>query len=213
MTSWNSSERPTDVSVQATRRLVRSWAEGVVLGAGDTNRFTYMSLRPLRLATADPVVHAVGARPDFVKMAPLIQALDQRGVADRVVVLTGQHDERRMSQEILEDLGFRASDSSLGVSSGSHGEQTSKVLIAFEEILMSTMPAVVVVADDVKSRPACPLAAPKPGIPIVHLESGLRSGDSTMPGGAQPLPDRPPFRLADDPQPRGENHDRLASSI
>ena len=101
-----------------------------------------MSVRPLRRAIADPIVHAVGARPNFVKMAPLIEALDRRGVADQVVVHTGQHYDRRMSEEILEDLGFPIPDYSLGVGSGSHGEQTGKVLIAFEEILMSTKPAV-----------------------------------------------------------------------
>jgi UDP-N-acetylglucosamine 2-epimerase (non-hydrolysing) len=126
-------------------------------------------------------VHAVGARPNFVKMAPLIEALDRRGVADQVVVHTGQHYDRTMSEEILEDLGFPAPDYSLGVGSGSHGEQTGKVLIAFEQILMSTKPAVVVVAGDVNSTLACALAASKLAIPVVHLEAGLRSGDWMMP--------------------------------
>ena len=140
-----------------------------------------MSISPLRRAIADPIVHAVGARPNFVKMAPLIDALGRRGVADQMVVHTGQHYDRRMSEEILEDLGFPVPDYSLGVGSGSHGEQTGKVLIAFEEILMSTKPAVVVVAGDVNSTLACALAASKLGIPVVHLEAGLRSGDWTMP--------------------------------
>ena len=130
---------------------------------------------------ADSVVHVVGARPNFVKMAPLIDALREQGVADQVVVHTGQHYDRRMSEEILEDLGFPAPDYSLGVGSGTHGEQTGKVLIGFEEILMSSRPGVVVVAGDVNSTLACALAASKLGIPIVHLEAGLRSGDWTMP--------------------------------
>jgi UDP-N-acetylglucosamine 2-epimerase (non-hydrolysing) len=114
-------------------------------------------------------------------MAPLVEALDRRGVADQVVVHTGQHYDRKMSEEILEDLGFPEPDYSLGVGSGLHGEQTGKVLIAFEEILLSTKPVVVVVAGDVNSTLACALAASKLGIPVVHLEAGLRSGDWTMP--------------------------------
>lgn len=129
----------------------------------------------------DPIVHVVGARPNFVKMAPLIDALFAAGAANQVVVHTGQHYDRRMSEEILEDLGFPEPDYSLGVGSGSHGEQTGKVLIAFEQILIETRPVAVVVAGDVNSTLACALAACKLGIPIVHLESGLRSGDWTMP--------------------------------
>jgi UDP-N-acetylglucosamine 2-epimerase (non-hydrolysing) len=130
---------------------------------------------------AELVVHVVGARPNFVKMAPLIDALRQRGVSRQYVVHTGQHYDRRMSDEILEDLGFPAPDCSLGVGSGAHGEQTGKVLMAFEEILLEQRPSLVVVAGDVNSTLACALAAAKLGIPIAHLEAGLRSGDWTMP--------------------------------
>jgi UDP-N-acetylglucosamine 2-epimerase (non-hydrolysing) len=126
------------------------------------------------------VVHAVGARPNFVKMAPLIDALERRGAA-QIVVHTGQHYDRRMSEEILDDLGFRAPDYSLGVGSGTHAEQTAKVLVAFERILIEQQPALVVVAGDVNSTLACALAASKLGIPVAHLEAGLRSGDWTMP--------------------------------
>src|SRR4051794_17800833 len=95
------------------------------------------------------VVHAVGARPNFVKMAPLINALEGRGATRQVVVHTGQHYDRTMSDEILSDLAFRAPDYSLGVGSGSHGDQTGKVLIAFEQILIDLQPQLVVVAGDV----------------------------------------------------------------
>jgi UDP-N-acetylglucosamine 2-epimerase (non-hydrolysing) len=129
----------------------------------------------------ETVVHVVGARPNFVKMAPLIEALDQRGAARQVVVHTGQHYDRKMSEEILSDLGFPVPDHSLGIGSGSHGEQTGKVLIAFERILLQERPRLVVVAGDVNSTLACALAASKLHIPIAHLESGLRSGDWSMP--------------------------------
>jgi UDP-N-acetylglucosamine 2-epimerase (non-hydrolysing) len=126
-------------------------------------------------------VHVVGARPNFVKMAPLIEALRRRGAARQVVVHTGQHYDRKMSEEVLEDLGFPAPDHSLGIGSGSHGEQTGKVLIAFERILLEERPSLVVVAGDVNSTLACALAAAKLHIPIAHLEAGLRSGDWEMP--------------------------------
>jgi UDP-N-acetylglucosamine 2-epimerase (non-hydrolysing) len=127
------------------------------------------------------VIHAVGARPNFVKMAPLVDALGRRGVARQVIVHTGQHYDHRMSEEILDDLGFPAPDYSLGVGSGTHAEQTGKVLIAFERILTDHEPSLVVVAGDVNSTLACALAASKLGIPVAHLESGLRSGDWAMP--------------------------------
>jgi UDP-N-acetylglucosamine 2-epimerase (non-hydrolysing) len=127
------------------------------------------------------VVHAVGARPNFVKMAPLIEALEERGATRRLIVHTGQHYDRKMSDEMLADLGFPAPDYSLGVGSGTHGDQTAKVLVAFERILIEQRPAMVVVAGDVNSTLACALAASKLRIPVVHLEAGLRSGDWSMP--------------------------------
>ena len=134
-----------------------------------------------RAGTDAVVVHAVGARPNFVKMAPLIDALRRRGAVNHLVVHTGQHYDRKMSEEILEDLNFPEPDYSLGVGSGTHGEQTGKVLIAFEQILMSQRPELVVVAGDVNSTLACALAASKLQIPVVHLEAGLRSSDWSMP--------------------------------
>jgi UDP-N-acetylglucosamine 2-epimerase (non-hydrolysing) len=133
--------------------------------------------------TSEPgvVIHAVGARPNFVKMAPVIEALYRCSAVNQLVVHTGQHYDRKMSDEILEDLDFPEPDYSLGVGSGTHGDQTGRVLIGFEEILISHRPEAIVVAGDVNSTLACALAAAKLQIPIVHLEAGLRSTDWTMP--------------------------------
>jgi UDP-N-acetylglucosamine 2-epimerase (non-hydrolysing) len=127
------------------------------------------------------IVHVVGARPNFVKMAPVITALGRRDVFRQVVVHTGQHYDSRMSDDVLADLDFPDVDIFLGVGSGTHGVQTAKVLSEFERVLMDLEPDVVVVAGDVNSTLACALAASKLGIAIVHLEAGLRSFDWSMP--------------------------------
>lgn len=128
------------------------------------------------------IVHVVGARPNFVKMAPVIAALARRGdLVRQVVVHTGQHYDSRMSDDVLADLDFPEVDVFLGVGSGTHGVQTAKVLSEFERVLIDVEPDVVVVAGDVNSTLACALAASKLGIAIVHLEAGLRSYDWSMP--------------------------------
>jgi UDP-N-acetylglucosamine 2-epimerase (non-hydrolysing) len=127
------------------------------------------------------IVHVVGARPNFVKMAPVVAALDRREAFRQVVVHTGQHYDRRMSDDVLADLDFPDVDIFLGVGSGTHGVQTAKVLSEFEKVLIEVEPDVVLVAGDVNSTLACALAASKLGIAIAHLEAGLRSFDWTMP--------------------------------
>jgi UDP-N-acetylglucosamine 2-epimerase (non-hydrolysing) len=127
------------------------------------------------------IVHVVGARPNFVKMAPVIEALDRRGVFHQTVVHTGQHYDSKMSDRVLADLDFPEVDIFLGVGSGTHGVQTAKVLSAFEKVLIDVDPDVVVVAGDVNSTLACALAASKLGIAIAHVEAGLRSFDWSMP--------------------------------
>jgi UDP-N-acetylglucosamine 2-epimerase (non-hydrolysing) len=132
-------------------------------------------------AARTTIVHVVGARPNFVKMAPVITALGRRDVFRQVVVHTGQHYDRRMSEDVLADLDFPGVDIFLGIGSGTHGAQTAKALSGFETVLMDVEPDVVVVAGDVNSTLACALAASKLGIAIAHLESGLRSFDWSMP--------------------------------
>jgi UDP-N-acetylglucosamine 2-epimerase (non-hydrolysing) len=127
------------------------------------------------------VVFAVGARPNFVKMAPVIEATRRRGLFRQVVVHTGQHYDERLSAEIIDDLGFPKPDRFLGIGSGSHGEQTGFTLVAFERVLLEDPPELVVVSGDVNATLACALAAAKLGVPVAHVESGLRSGDWSMP--------------------------------
>jgi UDP-N-acetylglucosamine 2-epimerase (non-hydrolysing) len=127
------------------------------------------------------IVHVVGARPNFVKMAPVISALEERQAFRQIVVHTGQHYDAKMSDEVLADLDFRAPDRHLAIGSGAHGAQTAKVLLAFEEVLREEQPVAVVVAGDVNSTLGCALAAAKRGIPVAHVEAGLRSFDWGMP--------------------------------
>jgi UDP-N-acetylglucosamine 2-epimerase (non-hydrolysing) len=127
------------------------------------------------------VVFAVGARPNFVKMAPVIEATRRRAPFRQVVVHTGQHYDERLSAEIIDDLGFAQPDRFLGVGSGSHGEQTGFTLVAFERVLLEDPPDLVVVSGDVNATLACALAAAKLGVPVAHVESGLRSRDWSMP--------------------------------
>jgi UDP-N-acetylglucosamine 2-epimerase (non-hydrolysing) len=127
------------------------------------------------------ILHAVGARPNFVKMAPVVDALRPHANIEQRLVHTGQHYDAMMSDELFVELELPEPDISLGVGSGTHGEQTGRVLIAFERILLDARPDLVVVAGDVNSTVACALAAAKLGISIAHLEAGLRSRDWPMP--------------------------------
>ncbi len=128
------------------------------------------------------VLHVVGARPNFMKVAPLLEALRRRGMAQRLVH-TGQHFDEKMSGVFFSELGLPRPDEDLGVGSGSHGEQTGRVMIAFERCLLDRAPRpdLVVVPGDVNSTLAAGLVAAKLGIPVAHLEAGLRSFDRAMP--------------------------------
>src|SRR3954453_18440976 len=128
------------------------------------------------------VLSEVGARPNFVKTAPVISELGRRHPEwEHVLVHTGQHYDPMMSQVFLEELGVGEPDHMLGVGSGSHAVQTARVLERLEPVLQQERPDLVVVPGDVNSTLAATLTAVKLGIPLAHLESGLRSFDRTMP--------------------------------
>jgi len=128
----------------------------------------------------EKITVVAGARPNFVKVAPVIRALRSRGLEIRLVH-TGQHYDEAMSQAFFRDLGIPRPDVDLGVGSGSHGAQTAAVLEAFEADLMKVRPDAVVVVGDVNSTLAASLAAVKLGVKVAHVEAGLRSFDRTMP--------------------------------
>lgn len=130
------------------------------------------------------VVFVAGARPNFMKVAPMLRAMDAADAPfARVLVHTGQHYDAAMSDVFFRELGMPAPDVHLNAGSGSHGAQTAKVLAAFEEYLLgcATPPRGVVVVGDVNSTMACALAAVKLGVPVAHVEAGLRSFDRAMP--------------------------------
>jgi UDP-N-acetylglucosamine 2-epimerase (non-hydrolysing) len=127
------------------------------------------------------VLAVVGARPNFVKSAPVIAALEQsEGISVRLLH-TGQHYDRALSAGFIEQLGMREPDANLGVGSGTHAEQTSAVLTGVEADLLENPVDLVLVAGDVNSTMAAALAATKLGMAVAHIESGLRSNDWEMP--------------------------------
>jgi UDP-N-acetylglucosamine 2-epimerase (non-hydrolysing) len=128
------------------------------------------------------ILYVVGTRPNFVKTAPVIGALRERLPDGRhTIVHTGQHYDREMSEIFFDELGLPEPDHALGVGSGSHAEQTARVLDRLEPVLVAERPDLVVVPGDVNSTLAAALAAAKSDIPVAHLEAGLRSFDRTMP--------------------------------
>lgn len=125
-------------------------------------------------------VHVVGARPNFMKAAPVVNALKALG-AHQQIVHTGQHYDVAMSEIFFEQLGLPEPDVNLGVGSGSHAQQTAQLLIGLEEQLTSQRPGALVVYGDINSTLAAALVASKLEIPLAHVEAGLRSFDDTMP--------------------------------
>jgi len=128
------------------------------------------------------IISVVGARPNFMKVAPLHKAfLKYSDSIQHIICHTGQHYDEKMSKIFFDDLELPKPDYYLGVGSGSHAEQTAKVMIEFEKILMEEKPDLIIVVGDVNSTIACSLTAAKLHIKIAHVEAGLRSGDRLMP--------------------------------
>lgn len=126
------------------------------------------------------ILHIAGARPNFMKVAPVHRALAARGIR-QTLVHTGQHYDPAMSGSIFEELGLPDPDVNLGVGSGSHAQQTAQVMVAIEEHLSKGKPDLLLVYGDVNSTMAATIAAVKMHVPVGHVEAGLRSGDRSMP--------------------------------
>ena len=128
------------------------------------------------------ILNIVGARPNFMKMAPIIEAMNAHpDKFHHLLVHTGQHYDARMSQSFFIDLGMPKPDINLEVGSGSHAEQTARIMVEFEKVCLQEMPDLVIVVGDVNSTMACTITAKKLGIKVAHVEAGLRSRDMSMP--------------------------------
>lgn len=128
------------------------------------------------------VLHVVGARPNFIKIASIMAEMARFPAwFEQVLVHTGQHYDDEMSQVFFDDLEIPQPSVYLGVGSGSHAEQTARIMLAFEPVLLEQKPDLVLVVGDVNSTLACALVAAKLCISVVHVEAGLRSFDRTMP--------------------------------
>jgi UDP-N-acetylglucosamine 2-epimerase len=126
------------------------------------------------------ITHVVGARPNFMKAAPVLRAISARGLA-QVLVHTGQHYDRALSDVFFHDLGMPEPDRNLEIGSGSHASQTAAMMTALEPVFTESEPSLVIVYGDVNSAAAASLVASKLQIPIAHVEAGLRSFDDSMP--------------------------------
>lgn len=127
------------------------------------------------------ILHVVGARPNFMKVAPVARALAVRAGVHQTIVHTGQHYDVNMSDVFFQELGIPAPDVNLQVGSGSHAQQTAAIISRFEEVVLERTPDVVLVYGDVNSTVAAAIVSAKLGIRVGHVEAGLRSFDRTMP--------------------------------
>lgn len=128
------------------------------------------------------IINVVGARPNFMKMAPIIEAMNKcPGNFQHCLVHTGQHYDERMSKSFFADLGMPRPDMDLEVGSGTHAEQTARIMVEFEKVCLEYAPDLVIVVGDVNSTMACAITAKKLGVKVAHVEAGLRSRDMSMP--------------------------------
>ncbi len=127
------------------------------------------------------IIHVVGARPNFVKIASVLRGCNNDSGIYSLLVHTGQHYTREMDKEFFESLDIPDPDINLGVGSGTHAKQTAEIMKRFEPVLLEHKPDIVLVVGDVNSTIACALVAVKLGVKVVHVEAGLRSFDRRMP--------------------------------
>ncbi len=127
------------------------------------------------------IICVCGARPNFMKIAPLMRAFKSNGGFETLLVHTGQHYDENMSKLFFDELGIPKPDINLEVGSGSHAVQTSEIMKRFEPVVLDFKPDYVLVVGDVNSTIACGLVAVKLGVKLIHVEAGLRSFDRTMP--------------------------------
>ncbi len=127
------------------------------------------------------VLHVCGARPNFMKVAPIWHAIGRQGLLDQELLHTGQHYDEKMSDIFFSELGLPTPAVSLGIGSGSQAVQTGRIVIELERVLGDRPPDLISVVGDVNSTVAAALVAAKAQIPIAHVEAGLRSFDRAMP--------------------------------
>ncbi|HYR87325.1 MAG TPA: UDP-N-acetylglucosamine 2-epimerase (non-hydrolyzing) [Terriglobia bacterium] len=127
------------------------------------------------------VLNVVGARPNFMKIAPIVEEMKKAPDLEGILVHTGQHYDEGMSDVFFRDLGIPVPDVHLGVGSGTHAAQTARIMVEFENACVQEKPGLVVVVGDVNSTMACSIVAAKLRIPVAHVEAGLRSFDRAMP--------------------------------
>lgn len=127
------------------------------------------------------IVNVVGARPNLMKIAPLVKEMERFPDIHQTLLHTGQHYDDKMSQIFFEELDIPRPDIHMGVGSASHAEQTARIMVGFEKVLLEERPDCIVVVGDVNSTIACAITASKLWVPVAHVEAGLRSFDRKMP--------------------------------